>query len=137
MYPLNGGVAVALKCWLDVAEWEGGNLFHSDNDDVFNSTLCPLRLKIVVDLTTAEENLLNLVVWDKISCGLLNDSLESEADFKLGELGASTTEFQKFLRDGHNQWLPERPSNLSSKQMEVLCSGGAVTQSEVHSFGNL
>jgi hypothetical protein len=137
LYPLHLCVAVTRKTWLDVSEREWGNLLHSHNRDILNATLGPFALKIIIDLTAAEENFFDLTIGNKVSCCLLNYSFESEADRKFFHLRASSTELQELLGDGDNQWLPEISPNLPPKQVEVLSCGRAIAQTEVHVFVDL
>ena len=59
-----GSVRIFLQFWLDAAEWEWRELFNSHNCDVLDPSLDSLVLKVVVDLTRAEEYPLNFRVWD-------------------------------------------------------------------------
>ena len=137
LYPFDLSVAVTLKRWLDVSEGEWGNLLDSYDSDILDATLGSLSLEVVVDLTTAEEHFLDLAVSNHLSGCLLNDSLESEANFEIFYLRASSTILQELLGDWNNQWLSKWSSNLPPEQVEVLGSSGAVAKTEVHSFDNL
>lgn len=99
--PLHRGVSVASKRFLDRTEGEGGNLLNSNDSDVLDSTLSPLGLEIVEDLSTAKDDLFDLGVGDHILSLLFNDSLEPETCLELAKFRASSTELQEFLGDGH------------------------------------
>ena len=46
-----------------MAEWEGGDLLNSYDGNIIDATLRALVQKIEVDLTTAQNHLLDLRVW--------------------------------------------------------------------------
>ena len=113
LYPFDGGVGVAGQRRLNVAEWEGSKLLETDDGNIVDAALLSLSLEIVVDLATAEEDLLDLRVGNHLGGGLFDDSLESETDFKVFNVGGSTAEFEKLLGDGDDQRLTE----LSMRQI--------------------
>ena len=111
-------------------------MLQSYNRDVFNLSLGSFSLEVIVDLTAAYDDLLDLVVRYEVLRNLSNDSLESEANLKLFYFRSGSSEFQKLFRDRHDQWLSEGPSNLSPKQVEVLSGSRAIAQTEVHALDN-
>lgn len=48
LHPLHLGVAIARERRLELAEREGAQLFNAHDSDVFDATLCPLIVQIVV-----------------------------------------------------------------------------------------
>ena len=137
LYPLNLCVLVTIEGRFKVAEGEGSHLFYSHNGDIIDVTLLSLIDQIVVNLTTAEENFLDLVISDQILCCLFDDTLETKTCLELFNVGVSTSKLEQFLGDGDNQGLAERSSDLSSEQVEELSGCGALSQSKVHLLRNL
>lgn len=111
-------------------------MLEPDDGDVLDVSLFPFRFKLVVDLTAAVDDLLDLIVSNEICGGILKDPFEPKPGFKVAQRASSTTELEKLLGDGYNQRLPEGPPDLASQQMEVLGCSRAVTESEVHTRGN-
>ena len=137
LYPFDLSVGVTLQGWLDVAEGEGSDLLKSYNSNVIDAALGTLSLEIVVNLTRAEQHLLDLRIRYEISRGLLDDSLESESLLELLDLGVSSTVLEELLGDGHDEGLAEGSANLASQQMEELGGGRALSETEVHVLGDL
>ena len=136
LHPLNLGVLVASKVRLHVAEWEGSQLLQSHDGDVLDSTFISLIFEVVVDLARTEKNFLDLVIGDEVCCSVGDDSLETQSNLKLFDVGVSSTILQQFLGDWDDERLAERTANLASEQVEELGSSSALCQAEVHSFHN-
>lgn len=126
LHPRNFGVLVASKVWLHVAEWERSKLLQSHDGNVLDSTLISLCLEVIVDLARAEDDLLDLVIGDKV-CGSVGDyPLEAKSDLKLFDVRVSSTILEQLLGDGHNERLAEGTANLASEQVEELGSSCAL-----------
>ena len=94
LYPFNCSVGVSGQRRLDISEWEGSKLLDTDDSDVFDTTFGSFCFEIVVDLSTAEEDLSDLIVRYQIGGCLLNHSLEPKTDFEIFNFRVGTTVFQ-------------------------------------------
>lgn len=84
--PALGGVLVLLSHGPQSSEGEGRELFNSNDGDVVDSTLGPGCLEVIVNLTSAVDDLANLVISNEVSAHIIDGSLEAEAGFEVLKL---------------------------------------------------
>jgi hypothetical protein len=88
------GVREALGGVVEGLEWEGSNLFDSDNSNVVVTFLLTLSLQVVVNLTTAVNDLTDLVISNKVGIGIIEHLVESETFSEVFEVGVASSELQ-------------------------------------------
>lgn len=132
--PHNAGILVALEVCLHGLEREWSQLLDSYNRDVLNTTLCALRLKIIVDLATAEDNASDFVISDEILALIVNDLLESQSLAEIFDVRTSCSELQEFFRRNNDGGLTVSSSDLGPQEVEVVCGGRGVDDSHVYTF---
>jgi len=130
-------IFVLVEGSLDGSEGEGRDLLNSYNSNILDSSLGSLGLEVVVDLTRAVNNLADAGVGNQFSRTVINDLLEAETGLEVFKVGVGVSELEELLGGNDNERLSESSTHLSSEQMEVLGSGGAVGNKHVVLFANL
>lgn len=72
-------------------------MFDSHNGDVLDAALLALSLEVVVNLSTAADDLLDLIIGNEVSGRLLENTLESETALEVFETGVGSTVLKKLL----------------------------------------
>ena len=73
------GVREAFGSLNERFEWERSNLFNSDDSNVIMSLLLTLGLQVVVNLTTAVNDLADLVISNKVGVSITKHFVESQS----------------------------------------------------------
>jgi len=129
--PSKRSVLVFLKGRLEMSEGEGSELLNSDDSNILDTSLGSLVLKVVVDLTRAEDNLANGGIVHQIGGSVRQDLLESESLLEFFEVRVGISQLEELLGSDHNKRLSESSMHLSSQQVEVLGGSGRVSDTHV------
>lgn len=132
--PNNFGVLVVLGHFsAEGVEGEGRQLFNSHDGDVILLQLFSLSLQVIIDLTRAENDLLNLLVVDLIIL-LGNDALELSATQEILHFRMDFPHFKHLFGRNNNEGLAEWTQHLSAQHVEVLGGSRAVDNLNVALF---
>ena len=82
LYPHHFGSRVFFDFGFHTTEWEGCDLFDSHYGDILNLALVSLIFKIIVNLSSAENDLSYLIIGHKIWQGVWQDHFESQSFIK-------------------------------------------------------
>ena len=118
--PSDFSILVILELSDDLLEWEWAKALTSQNSNIVDSVLFSLRLKVVVNLTRAENHFSHLVWAFKVLRLITDQRQPSCARSEVFDVRASTLQSQELLWSDHNQRLSEWKSHLGSQQVEVI-----------------
>lgn len=127
-------VGVRVKVLLKVLPWEGVELFDAGNGNVLQATRLTFLDKCGVDLTSTENNTIDLLVRADLATGMgwvLDDPLEVRVTSKLLNVGAGQRVSEKRLGEEENEGLAELAVHLATQQVEVVGWLGAVSNLDV------
>ena len=129
--PHDLGVLVSVEGTLDVSEGEWRELLNSDDGNILDSSLGSLVLEVVVDLARAVDDLADGSIVDKIGGGVVEHFLVTQTLLEVIEVRVGVSQLEQLLGGNNDQRLTESSLNLSSQQVEVLGSGGRVSNAHV------
>jgi hypothetical protein len=106
-------------------------LFHSYDGDVLNTSLGTLGLKVVVNLAAAEDDSSDLVVGNWAKSNVIDNLSEPQSLAELLNVGARTSQLQKFFRRHNDSGLAEWSPHLGTKEVEVVGGSRRVDDSHI------
>lgn len=116
--PTEFSIFIVLDGTSNILIREGSNLFNSNDSDIISLEFFSLSVDIPIDLTTANNDLLNILVSNEL--GSFRDNVLEEIISEFRNAGASGFVSEELLGGESDQRLSEFSVHLSTESMEIV-----------------